>query len=131
MTVSEPVGPIAALVGMAQQAAAGMGQVQATMMEASRPPRFEYALVRWEQVNDRAREGWQLAPVLGPLPAAHPGEWAFVMQRQLGAADEAAEMLLTPCAATGPGDWICGRLSGHDGPHQEEHGMNTWKEGPS
>jgi hypothetical protein len=98
--MSEP-DPINALMGMAQQAAAGMSQVQAVMAEAARPPRFEYMLITvaamrldgsrtegspFSQVNDLAREGWQLMPfVAGPL--------TFVMCRQLGAADEAADML--------------------------------------
>lgn len=92
--MSEPVDPVGeALMSMARQAAAGMGQVQATMLEASRPPRFEYIRVTWEHVSERAREGWKLSPVLGPIPVAPSGDWYYVMERLLGAADEAAEML--------------------------------------
>lgn len=68
-------------------------QAQAQLLEAARPPRFEYEQVPWEQVNEYARDGWMLAPVIGPIPDVQSKAWLFIMQRQLGAADEAADML--------------------------------------
>jgi hypothetical protein len=98
--MSEPAGEFdpAHIEGMLMS---GLRQAQAAFSEAARPARFEYMLITvaamrldgsrtegspFSQVNDLAREGWQLMPfVAGPL--------TFVMCRQLGAADEAADML--------------------------------------
>lgn len=88
--MSEPVDPVSALIGMAQRAAEGMSRTEAIMAEASRPPRYEYARVEWDDVNRWARQGWQLVPIY-PLPMLDGH--VFIMQRQLGAADEAADML--------------------------------------
>jgi hypothetical protein len=69
-----------------------IGQAGAMLSDAMRPPRFEYTLTWWVKVNMLAREGWQLVP-MGPVPGPLPGEPLYVMARQLGAADEAAELL--------------------------------------
>jgi hypothetical protein len=65
------------------------GQLGAAMAESTRPPRYEYRRVSWDDVNELARDGWMLCPMViqtSTLPL-------FVVVRQLGAADEAAELL--------------------------------------
>lgn len=71
----------------------------ARLEEAAEPRRFEYKLVRWEKVNDLARDGWvmmQAVPVWNPQDG-HVS--AFVMVRPLTVADEAAELLGSPVEA--------------------------------
>ena len=73
-----------------------MGSVQDLIEE-----KFEYTIVdKLERVNELAREGWLLHTVPGV-----PGPMLFIMQRKLGAADAASELLrqITTPPST-PGD---------------------------
>jgi hypothetical protein len=64
------------------------GQFGALIAEATAPERFEYKLVVWTSVNDLARDGWQLMPFATGCNHEH-----WVMQRKLGAADAAEQLL--------------------------------------
>ncbi len=57
------------------------------VIDDSLAERFEYVLVPWDKVNDLARQGWLLQPIV------HYSSPSFVMSRKLGAADAAAEIL--------------------------------------
>lgn len=65
----------------------GLGaQLSAAMGEALRPERWQYEMVPWERVNELAADGWKLV-------AAHVELTSFVMARQIGPAEAAAELL--------------------------------------
>lgn len=65
----------------------GLGaQLSAAMGEALAPERWQYELVPWARVNELAADGWKLMAADADLA------W-FVMCRQLGPADAAAELL--------------------------------------
>lgn len=88
--MSEPIDPFAAMMG---SLAAQAQQLGAQITEASRPVTWEYKLVSWDEVNPLARDGWE-------LKGMDVGALRFVMGRQRGAADEAADMLAAASA-----DW--------------------------
>lgn len=81
-----------------------LGQLGAMIAESARPERFEYRLCLWGEVNDAAREGFQVHQS-GPWPmtvdwtdsgsgeqrqGVNPG---FLMWRKLGPESEAEEIL--------------------------------------
>lgn len=84
------------------QLLSGLGMLKAAMGEAMRPPRFEYRIVSWHEVNALAADGWQMVPV-SPLPgwfdanvvhADYRNEvLGFVMMHQLSASDDAEQLL--------------------------------------
>lgn len=74
-----------------------LGQaIQATsarMDNMTAPKRCEYKQVRWEKVNELARDGWQLQQAVGTWGPEDGHVTVYIMVRPLGVADEAAELL--------------------------------------
>jgi hypothetical protein len=75
------------------QMLAQASQVGAMLQEAHEPKRFEYRLVRWEKVNELAREGWIVQQACGSWSPDDGHVTVFLLVRPLSIADEAAELL--------------------------------------
>jgi hypothetical protein len=75
------------------QLARQAGMVGAALQEASAPKRYEYALKRWEDVNEYARQGWVVQQGLGSWNPEDGHVTVFLLVRPLTVADEAAELL--------------------------------------
>jgi hypothetical protein len=81
--------PENALTGLVQQAQ----QIGAMLQQAHTEQRLEYRLVRWDTVNDLAREGWVVQQAVGTWAPEDGHVTVFLMVRKLSIADEAAEIL--------------------------------------
>jgi len=81
-----------------------MNQMGAAAREMTLPPRYQYKLCLWDEVNPAAKEGWEVHPS-GPWPILtawidpasgeqrtqpQPG---YLMVRKRSVADDAAEMI--------------------------------------
>lgn len=90
--------------GFGTEVAGAFRQVMGSMQDLMEE-KFEYRMTDTiDQVNELAREGWLLHSGIGV-----PGVVRFIMQRKLGAADAAAELLRNASKAAGsllstPGD---------------------------
>lgn len=83
----DPMGRLlAGLLVTAQQMGTGI-------IEANQPARLEYRLVRWEKVNELARDGWMVQQGLGSWSPDDGHVTVFLLVRKMTIADEAAELL--------------------------------------